>query len=65
MVKEGEKKPKKKGRIASSPNAELEAHRLVKAGNFDFYLMTIHTDPDDVDVEISAMKVAYEEFIIF
>jgi len=36
-------------------------YAMFKAGNFDFYLMTIHTDPDDVDVEIPAMKVAYED----
>lgn len=35
-------------------------YAMFKAGNFDFYLMTIHTDPDDVAVEIPALKVAYE-----
>jgi len=32
---------------------------MFKAGNFDFYLMTIHTDPDEVATEIPALKVAY------
>ena len=32
---------------------------MFKAGNFDFYLMTIHTDPDEVPTEIPALKVAY------
>ncbi len=46
------------------PNDEFARepfYSMFKAGNFDFYLMTIHTDPDDVDVEIPAMKVAYED----
>ncbi len=46
------------------PNDEFSRepfYAMFKAGNFDFYLMTIHTDPDDVDVEIPAMKVAYED----
>jgi len=36
-------------------------YAMFRAGNFDFYLMTIHTDPDDVAVEIPALKVAYED----
>jgi len=46
------------------PNDEFSREpfsAMFKAGNFDFYLMTIHTDPDDVDVEIPALKVAYED----
>ncbi|GAH88490.1 unnamed protein product, partial [marine sediment metagenome] len=46
------------------PNDEFSRepfYAMFKAGNFDFYLMTIHTDPDDVDVEIPALKVAYED----
>jgi len=31
------------------------------AGNFDFYLMTIHTDPDEVDTEIPALVHAYNK----
>ena len=34
-------------------------YAMFRAGNFDFYLMTIHTDPDDVSVEIPALKNAY------
>lgn len=34
-------------------------YAMFRAGNFDFYLMTIHTDPDDVGVEIPALKSAY------
>lgn len=33
---------------------------MFKSGNFDFYLMTIHTDPDDVEIEIPALQAAYE-----
>jgi len=33
---------------------------MFKAGEFDFYLMTIHTDPDDVEIEIPALKVAFD-----
>ena len=46
------------------PNDEFARepfYAMFKAGNFDFYLMTIHTDPDDVAVEIPALKVAYED----
>lgn len=32
---------------------------MFRADSFDFYLLTIHTDPDDVDVEIPALKTAY------
>ncbi len=32
---------------------------MFKSGNFDFYLMTIHTDPDDVGIEIPALQTAY------
>lgn len=30
-----------------------------KAGNFDFILFTIHTDPDDVNIEVPALANAY------
>jgi len=46
------------------PNDEFARepfYAMFRAGNFDFYLMTIHTDPDDVDVEIPALKVSYED----
>jgi len=46
------------------PNDEFARepfYAMFKARNFDFYLMTIHTDPDDVDIEIPALKVAYED----
>lgn len=36
-------------------------YAMFRAGNFDFYLMTIHTDPDDVYIEIPALKVVYED----
>ncbi len=32
-----------------------------RAGNFDFYLMTIHTKPDSVHKEVPALKDAYLE----
>ena len=44
------------------PNDEFARepfYAMFRAGDFDFYLMTIHTDPDDVAVEIPALKVAY------
>jgi len=44
------------------PNDEFARepfYAMFRAGNFDFYLMTIHTDPDDVGVEIPALKNAY------
>lgn len=44
------------------PNDEFARepfYAMFRAGNFDFYLMTIHTDPDDVRVEIPALKNAY------
>ena len=37
-------------------------YAMFKAGNFDFYLMTIHTDPDEVGTEIPALKAAYLDF---
>lgn len=46
------------------PNDEFSRepfYAMFKAGNFDFYLITIHTDPDDVDVEIPALKKAYQD----
>jgi len=46
------------------PNDEFARepfYAMFRAGNFDFYLLTIHTDPDDVDIEIPALKVAYED----
>lgn len=46
------------------PNDEFARepfYAMFKAGNFDFYLMAIHTDPDDVSTEIPALKVAYED----
>jgi len=46
------------------PNDEFARepfYAMFRAGNFDFYLLTIHTDPDDVVVEIPALKTAYED----
>ncbi len=46
------------------PNDEFARepfYAMFRAGNFDFYLMTIHTDPDEVATEIPALKVAYED----
>jgi len=46
------------------PNDEFARepfYTMFRSGNFDFYLMTIHTDPDDVDIEIPALKEAYLE----
>jgi len=34
-------------------------YAMFRAGNFDFYLMNIHTDPDDVNIEIPALANAY------
>ena len=34
-------------------------YAMFRAGNFDFYLMTIHTDPDEVDVEVPALDTVY------
>ncbi len=44
------------------PNDEFSRepfYAMFKAKNFDFYLMNIHTDPDNVDTEIPALKEAY------
>jgi len=44
------------------PNDEFSRepfYAMFRAGNFDFYLMTIHTDPDEVATEIPALKAAY------
>ena len=44
------------------PNDEFARepfYAMFRAGNFDFYLMTIHTDPDDVAIEIPALADAY------
>jgi len=44
------------------PNDEFARepfYAMFRAGNFDFYLMNIHTDPDDVSIEIPALKEAY------
>jgi hypothetical protein len=46
------------------PNDEFARepfYAMFRAGNFDFYLMTIHTTPTQVSTEIPAMKVAYED----
>jgi len=46
------------------PNDEFARepfYTMFRSGNFDFYLMTIHTDPDDVGIEIPALKEAYVE----
>ncbi|MFC1527556.1 endonuclease/exonuclease/phosphatase family protein [Candidatus Neomarinimicrobiota bacterium] len=46
------------------PNDEFARepfYTMFKSGNFDFYLMTIHTDPDDVGIEIPALRDAYLE----
>ena len=34
-------------------------YAMFRSGNFDFYLLNIHTDPDDVAIEIPALKAAY------
>ena len=44
------------------PNDEFARepfYTMFRSGNFDCYLMTIHTDPDDVDIEIPALGEAY------
>jgi len=44
------------------PNDEFARepfYAMFRAGNFDFYLMNIHTDPDDVNIEIPALANAY------
>ncbi len=46
------------------PNDEFARepfYAMFKAGNFDFYLMTIHTTPTQVSTEIPALKEAYED----
>lgn len=46
------------------PNDEFARepfYAMFKSGNFDFYLMTIHTDPDDVEIEIPALRESYLE----
>ncbi len=46
------------------PNNEFARepfYAMFRAGNFDFYLMAIHTDPDEVDTEIPALEVAYTD----
>jgi hypothetical protein len=37
-------------------------YAMFRAGNFDFYLVTIHTDPDEVDTEIPALARDYSFF---
>ena len=44
------------------PNDEFSRepfYAMFKSGNFDFYLMNIHTDPDDVAIEIPALKESF------
>jgi len=44
------------------PNDEFARqpfYAMFRAGNFDFYLMNIHTGPNDVATEIPALKDAY------
>jgi len=44
------------------PNNEFARepfYAMFRSGNFDFYLMNIHTDPDDVAIEIPALSAAY------
>jgi len=36
-------------------------YAMFRAGNFDFYLFTIHTDPDEVEDEIPELGLAYLE----
>ena len=46
------------------PNDEFARepfYAMFKAGNFDFYLLTIHTTPTQVSTEIPALKLAYED----
>ena len=50
------------GGYGHEPNNEFSRepyYHMFRVGSFDFYLMSIHTDPDEVSIEVPALEMAF------